>query len=344
MKPGVCGVFILTSLAFAACGGGGGSNSGVAPGGTASVGGIGAGGGGTTPTPVPSVTSTATPTPAGIVVSGTAQEYASGAALAGFTLTIGAVPTAATCLNAESATAMPCGVPASPQPTITTSPTGAFSVGVPAAGTYMLTIGKDATYATLHRTITVTAGTPLTLGTVKVAALSTDEQAWLIDVNNQRATVSVPTSFANLVVDEYAEEQARAEVAAIVSGAQPYGDATEALFSGYYATSPGAMYQGAGVADLIGAAGAYIQADANWMGEKANCNGGNWLTCSFQANTGHYIALSNTENVWAGVAESKSSFLDAPYGSEWAYAIIFPTNYETTYPTGAHRVVWPPTK
>jgi hypothetical protein len=337
MKPGVCGVFILTSLAFAACGGGGGggSNGSVAPGGTASVGGVVPGtGGGSTPTPSPSPVAT----PTMLAVSGTAQEYASGAALAGFTVTIGAVPNAATCLNAESATAMPCGVPASPQPTITTAPTGAFSVAVPAAGTYMLTIGKDATYATLHRTIAVAAGTPLALGTLKVAALTADEQAWLIDVNAQRATVSVPTSFANLVVDEYAEEQARAEVAAIVSGAQPYGDATEGVYAQNYAQSPGSMYAAATVSDLVGAASSYLQADNAWVSEeKPNCPNGNWMTCSVAANTGHYINVSNTQDVWVGLAESATAFDDPPYGYEWAYAMVLPENLGSRGPAAFRR-------
>ncbi len=265
------------------------------------------------------------------------RQYASGAALAGFTVTVGAVPNAATCLNAESATAMPCGVPASPQATMTTSPTGTFTIAVPAGGTYMLTIGKDATYATLHRTIVVGAGTPLALGTLKVAALTTDEQAWLIDVNNQRATVSVPTSFANLVVDEYAEEQARAEVAAIVSGAEPYGDATEGVYSAAYAQETGSLYAAAGVSALIGSAGAFLQADSSWMGEKSNCASGNWESCTFAGNTGHYINISNTQNVWIGMAESSLSYINPTYGSEWAYAMVIPTNYQPSYPASTRH-------
>jgi hypothetical protein len=185
----------------------------------------------------------------------------------------------------------------------------------------MLTIVKDTTYATLHRTITATSS-GLALGTVKIAALTTDEQAWLVDVNHQRATVSFPTSFANLSIDEYAEEQARAEVAAIVSGAQPYGDATEALFANNYAAEPGAMYGATGVAALITLPNLYIDADNGWMGEKANCTGGNWQTCPFAENTGHYINLSNTANVWIGVGESNESFNYASLGQAWAYAAI----------------------
>jgi len=333
MKPGIYGFLFVMVFALGACGGGGGSSSG--------------GGGTVAPivdpangsTSAPTAAPTATPTATALGVSGTAQEFTSGAALSGFTVTLGAVPNAATCLNGESAGSMPCGVPASPLPTVTTSATGTFTIAAPSPGTYMLTIGKDTTYATLHRTVTITAGTPLVLGTVKIAALTADEQAWVADVNNQRATVSAPVSFANLAVDEYAEEQARAEVAAIVSGAQPYGDATEGIFLGYYLGSPGAMYGGGSVAALVGTPSAYLDADQLWMAEKANCPSG-WQLCTFAANTGHYINISSTGDVWLGLAESNSSYNDPPYGSEWAYAIIFPANDGVALPA-SHNFVAP---
>jgi hypothetical protein len=306
---------MLAALSLAACGGGGGGGS-VVP--TAAPSGASTAAPTMSPTPMP----TPTPTPTPLAVTGTAVELTSGTPLAGFTVTVGALPNASTCLTAQSATSMPCGVVASPLPTVTTSASGAFSIAVPAAGTYMLSIGKDTTYATLHRTLVATSS-GLALGTVNIAALTTDEQAWLVDINHQRATVSFPTSFANLSIDEYAEEQARAEVAAIVSGAQPYGDATESLFANNYAAEPGAMYGATGVAALGALPNVYLDADSAWMGEKANCAGGNWQTCPFAENTGHYINLSNTANVWIGVGESNSSFNYMNLGqSFWAYAAI----------------------
>jgi hypothetical protein len=186
----------------------------------------------------------------------------------------------------------------------------------------MLTIGKDSTYATLHRTFNTNG----TLGTLKVAALSADEQAWLSDVNNQRVTVSDPASYPNLVVDEYAEEQARAEVAAIVSGAQPYGDATELMFGNLMLDEPGSMYGFRSVADLVSSAGDYLQADANWMSEKSNCSNGDWETCTLAENTGHYINISAPDDVWIGMGESAESYVDGSYGNEWAYAMLMPAD------------------
>jgi len=43
------------------------------------------------------------------------------------------------------------------------------------------------------------------LRSVEIVALSGDEQAWLGDLNNQRAFNAVPASFANLAIDEYAD-------------------------------------------------------------------------------------------------------------------------------------------
>jgi hypothetical protein len=329
---------VLGSLAFvaaaalAACGGGGSGSSG--------------GGSGVIPTSQPTVAATPTPTPTPVTVAGTVVEYASSAALGGFTVTIGSIPNSSTCLLSESNTVNACGVPASPTYTAVTTATGAFSVTIPTAGTYMLTIGSGPTYATLHRSISVTSS-GLSLGTLKVAALSTDEQAWLADINTQRTTVSYPVSFSNLSVDEYAEEQARAEVAAIVSGAAVYGDATEGVYGANYVASPGALNTSVlGAADLVGSASGYLTADAQWMAEKANCPNGNWQTCNYAENTGHYMNLSSTSDVWIGLGESSASFSDPPYGNEWAYVVILPGNNAGNAPASKSRfaAALPPTK
>jgi hypothetical protein len=319
----------IAALAVAGCGGGGGGTSG----GTSVV---PTGGGGSSATPGPTATPTPTPTPtiAPQAISGTAVEFTSGATLAGFTVTIGQTPAPSTCLNSESNTVMACGSVASPAATATTSSSGAFTLSA-VPGTYMLTIGKDSTFATLHRTITV-AATGLALGSVKITSLSSDEQAWLVDMNNQRATVSVPVSFSNLVIDEYAQEQARAEANAIAAGTQPYGDATEQLFSGFYAAQPGAMYAGSGILTGEGSSGAFVAADAAWMSEKVNCPGGNWMTCTGTASTGHYINISNTQNVWIGLGESATP-QSLNGASLWYYDAIIPTNYQSSYPASTRR-------
>ena len=332
MKPSVCGFlfFIMGTMSFVACGGGGGGST--------------SGGSGIVPTstpasaqPTPTPTATPATAPASLTVSGNLEEFASGTALAGFTVTVGSVPNATTCLNAESATAMPCGVPASPLPTVATSATGTFSIAVPAAGTYMLTIGKDATYATLHRTITVITGSSLALGTLKVAALSSDEQAWLIDVNHQRATVSIPISFANLAVDEYAEEQARQWANDVLSGETIYGDSGYAPYQSAYGSSAGSLYSVAGALNenTSGQVSAYTASDNAWMSEKSNCPNGNWQTCTFAGNTGHYINISNTQTVWIGLGEAWN--LASPMSQYSFYDLMLIENIASTGPTFRKR-------
>lgn len=308
---------------LAACGGGGGGSN---PGGGSVV----------PPAPTP------TPTIAPTTISGTAVEYTSSAALSGFTVTVGQVPAASTCLASQTASANACGVPAGTTVTATTDSTGAFSVTVPATGTYMLTIGKGSTYATLHRTVTAAAGANA-LGTVKIAALSTDEQNWLADVNNQRATVSVPTSFANLQVDEYAEEQARLWAANVVAGTTTYGDAGYAPYQSAYSASAGAMYGATGVLALGGAPSQYLLIDQNWMSEKANCSGGNWQTCTSAGNTGHYINISNTNTVWVGLGESNTYFTSSSYpgiGTQiWTYNLMLIENVASPGPASKARIL-----
>jgi hypothetical protein len=304
---------------LAACGGGGSS-----PGGGGSV---------VPPTPTP----TATPTPTPDTISGTAVEYVSSAPLSGFTVTVGSVPAASTCLASQTASTNACGVPAGATVTTTTSSTGTFSVTVPTTGTYMVTIGKDTTYATLHRTVAVAAGANA-VGTVKVAALSTDEQNWLVDVNNQRATVSVPTSFANLQVDEYAEEQARKWSADVVAGTTTYGDAGYAPYQSAYGQYPGQMYGATGVLDLGGAASQYLLVDQVWMAEKGTCPSGNWQTCTFATNTGHYINISNTNTVWIGLGESSSSFTYQATPNQWPYDLMLIENVSSSGPASKTRL------
>jgi hypothetical protein len=309
-KFAIAGAVALATLLAACGGGGGGSNPGVVP---------------TSPT--------STPAPTVQTLSGTVVDFAAGTPLAGFTVTVGTAPSVSSCLAAQTASSQPCGVPASPLPTVTTAADGTFSVTVPSAGNYMLQIAKDTAHATLHRIVGVNGATAI--GSVKITALSSDEQAWLADVNSQRATVSVPTSFANLVVDEYAEEQARAEVASVLAGTDAYGDPTQSKFAGLYAAMPGAMYAAAGVANanFAGQLSAYVSSDSSWMSEKSTCSGGNWQTCTFATNTSHYINISNTQDVWVGMGETASA--DAQGRSY--YAMLMPQNTATAGPASANR-------
>lgn len=290
------------------------------------------------PTTTPGTLATA---PGTAVLSGTLTEFTSGSPLSGFVVTVGTLPNAANCLLSQSASANPCAVVASTIEIATTGATGTFNVPNLPVGTYMVTISNGTNaYATLHRTFAVAAGSN-TLGTVKVALLSADEQALVADVNRQRASVSFPLSFANLTVDEYAEEQARAEVASIVAGTSVFGDATESAFGNNISAQPGDMYGWSSVSALSPLAGDYIGADNSWFGEKPLCTNGNWQTCAFSDATGHYVNLSNTDDVWIGFAESSTSFdyqsRGTNFGQEYAYAAFTPANQSGAEPASIRR-------
>lgn len=298
-------MFVASSLLLAACGGGGG-------GGSASSG----GGGGVVPSP------TSTPTPATMTVTGTATDFNTGAPLSGFAVSVGAYPNASTCVAAETNTSNPCGTPVSPT-TTTTAANGTFSVTV-SPGSYMLVVAPVTTnaYATLHKGITASTAA---VGTVKLTALSSDQQGWLADLNTQRAAAAYPASYANLTVDEYATEQATAYQ---VAGQAGPGLLTDAGWTPYFTAWSSAAslngYTPAGVlatdvnpspssftygsvasgqyTNPVGAAG-YVLADASWLwGDKSLCQPPtfSWQSCSLN----HYVLASNTSDVWVGLGEA----------------------------------------
>jgi len=293
---------VLASL-FTACGGGGGGGSALPPPGN--------------PGGCSRVESCPTPPPQQFVVSGVVTDSNKGAPLSGATITMGAVPNNTACNQAQTDILNVCGTPVAPTVSASSGENGAYSLNAGAAGTYMLTIAMS-NYATLHRTVTVNVGLNTISGSL--SHLSADEIAWLADINTSRATISYPHSFPNLQIDEYAERQARAWAADVAAGITQYGDPGYAKYGQAYSTSPGAMYAPAGVEAAIPPPGRqWKTADAQWFGEKVNCPSENWQTCTFASNTGHYILLSSTSDVWLGLGESATSFILGNFGPQFAY-------------------------
>lgn len=278
------------------------------------------------PTPVP------TTAPVTTSVSGTVVDFASGAALSGFTVTVGAAPDMFTCMGlAQGNSTVPCGVPMAPTQTTTTAANGFFSVSGAPIGMQMIVIAKDATYATLHRTATLTTGINA-LGTLKITALDASHQAWLADWNSRRATVSFPTSYANMIVDEYAQEQATKWAADYTASGLDISDAGYGQYQTAYSSSPGSMYGAAGVLDVQFSVADYTDADFAWFNnEKPNCPGGNWATCPFADNTGHYMNGSNLRDVWVGLGddEQPTPNLDG-FGPAYYYDVMIVTNGTST--------------
>ena len=300
----------------------------------------GGGGGGAAAVPTAPNGSGGPPSPQSSSVTGSVVDFSSGTALAGFTVTLGTLPNPATCNGAQTASLNVCGTPASTVATATTSSNGSFAFTAP-TGSYMLVIGNGTeTYATLHRALAVSSGANA-VGTVRLTALTSDQQAWLADVNNQRATVSFPTSFPNLFVDEYAQEQANAWAPSAAAGTTAYTDAAYAPYQSAYSASPGAMYDAAGtlaqIVSYYNVTPGYAQSDQGWMAEKANCPSGNWQTCTFSETTGHYVNISNTDTVWIGLGESVTSAA-AVSGAAPYYDLMLIENLGSVGPASHARV------
>jgi hypothetical protein len=238
-----------------------------------------------------------------IGVTGTVTELVSGAAIAGATVTVGQQPPDVLCTGWAQ-----CGAPLVPAVKATTALNGTFTLPALLDGQYFLTITVDAnpsasqTYAILHRNVTAVDGT-LMLGTVHLAKLSSDESGWLRDLNDQRAAVSFPATGA-VVIDEYAEEQARRWASDVDAGKTLYTDAGFAPYQQAYTNDAGAIGNPAGALD---GNTTWQHAEGAWFAEKANCPGGNWTTCVFAENTGHYVNLSESDDVWAGVGEGAAA-------------------------------------
>ena len=209
------------------------------------------------------------------VVTGVLTDFVAQTAIAGATVTIGTLPNASTCGPGWAG----CGTALAPTYTAVTQSNGSFSVaGVPNTGSYFLTIGVDAnptvsqTYTILHCTIAVSAANGVTnLGTLNISKLSSDEAAWLKQLNTDRATISYPAT-GPTVMDEYSEEGARDEAAAVANGTDPFSDATETLFADQVLAQPGTISYGWRTVDAESLGpGEWNRAESAYFSEKANC-------------------------------------------------------------------------
>jgi hypothetical protein len=260
------------------------------------------------------------------VISGILVDRVAGTPISGATVTVGTLPSQGGCIAAQTNANNACGSVGSTLGSTTTSAAGAFTVTGLSTGTDMLVISNGSTYATLHATVTVASGTNV-LGTLKITALSADQQGWVSDINTQRTTVATPLSYGNLIADEYAIEEEQAMVNAVAAGSATYGPSAETTYDGLYGQQPGAIYIASNISGLSTSSGAYVTVDQNWMAEQTQCPNVNWQTCTFSAATGAYINLSNTIDVWVGPAESAGTIVPPGGGpNSYVYGVMIVQN------------------
>jgi hypothetical protein len=264
----------------------------------------------------------------------------SNAPLSGIPVTVAAVPNAATCLASQKALLDPCVTPTTAVAATTTTANGSFSLANIKNGTYYLTIGKPVAftvagnYATLHRTIALGGGVNA-LGSVHLTSIPWPSPVWLETLNNSRTQV-YPISYGNLVVDEYAQEQAVAAVAAMTKAKTLATDFS--TFGAAYAAAPGSLYQALGFGYLGNPKnnGDDGPEDVNNVvfADKSYCNtpntntpATNWTNCP----TTHedYPIAASTRDVWVGLG-SPAAFGDG--GAPYFYSLVIVTNQSGTMP------------
>lgn len=284
------GAIVLAALA-SGCSGGGGNSSPSTP-----------------VSPIPTGNPTNPPGSGSLSsVSGIVLDGTSNVPLQGTTVSLGTLPNPSTCNAAQTQSVNACGTASAVVASAQTGVNGSFVIPSIATGDYLLTVTKDGSLATLHRKFSVVSGSNA-LPNVSLLELTASEQSWLAEVNGNRQSISSPMSFGNLVVDEYAQEQAVRWAKDEAAGSIPYTDASYIPYQDAYTASPGAIFTPAGVLALgAGSAYNYTLADSEWFGEKTNCPNGNWQTCTFSSTTGHYINISNTDTVWVGLGESDAA-------------------------------------
>ncbi|MGZ3527858.1 MAG: CAP domain-containing protein [Vulcanimicrobiaceae bacterium] len=317
---------LLAACALAACGGGGGGGGGggtlptVAGGGgggsvalpttgpSSQPGGSGsptpspngsatpAPGGGGSGTPAPGSSSspapgtTPTPIPTGYFATGYVHDFDSGAAIAGAKVVI-----------------EPQVVPGStPPPNATASATtaadGSFTVTSLLPGSNYLEVFENG-YATLHEKFNITSfDSPV--GTVNLTRLTSDQLAWLAQVNTDRAHYNA----SPLVFDEILEEGARHWAGYMSANGWyqthcPPSDPSCQNAVAYEQTHGGTYTSTGSNIDAKQPPSTWQNAEADFMAQANNCPPPvNPSTCPTTTTTQQFLNLVNNGFIWIGLA------------------------------------------
>lgn len=203
---------------------------------------------------------------------------------------------------------------------------GAFALSTAATGAQYIMVFPAASdkvhAAAIHRTTTLVAGKNA-LPTQLMAAVTSDEAAWLTQVNADRAA----NGAAPLVFDEALLESARywanfmgttgyfnhcipASSCGGGSATPPPGaapqDATPATRDAYFNA-----YFGGWGENIAAGFGDWQGAESAFMAEKANCPGDTAVGCPFSESTGHFLNIVDQSYLWVGLGEATGGA--APY-------------------------------
>jgi uncharacterized protein YkwD len=217
----------------------------------------------------------------------------------------------------------------------TTDAQGKFSLTASAGTQYLMVFPgpRDRVHtAAIHRVVTLGSGAN-PLPALLMAAVTSDEAAWLERVNSDRAA----NGAAPVVLDESLLESARywsnfmahtgyfahcvpasactpGDTATPPPSAEAF-DANPGTRDAYFGAAAGLWGENiaAGFATWSGAEGAF-------MAEKSLCPGATYSGCSFGETTGHFLNIVDPTFAWVGLAEAHGgvkfgSYYDQEFGS-----------------------------
>ena len=256
------------------------------------------GGGGGSGTPAPGSSSspapgtTPTPVPTGYYATGYVHDFDSGAAIAGAEVVI------------EPQVVAGSTPPPNPTASATTAADGSFTVTSLLPGSNYLEVFENG-YATLHEKFNITSfDSPV--GTVTITRLSSDQLAWLQQINAHRAQYSA----SPVVFDEILTEGARhwsgymasngwyqtscpssdPSCQSAVAYEQSHGGTYTSTGSNIYSQPPPSTWQ---------------NAEAAFMAQAGNCPPpANFSTCGAQPSTQLFLNVVNPQFIWVGLGIS----------------------------------------
>jgi hypothetical protein len=179
-------------------------------------------------------------------------------------------------------------------------------------------------HAAYHGVWSVAPSGTTDLGAVAIALPSADETAWLARVNADRASVGVPAVATPLSFDSVTLQTARywaQQMASLGFYAHqcPSGGGCVAFW--LWETQHHSMPSSQNIDYGTLGSSTWQDAEGAFMAEIANCpNGGNWQTCPFAENTGHYINLM-AASYWAGVTIATGKDPTSQSGSNTSYYV-----------------------
>lgn len=206
-------------------------------------------------------------------------------------------------------------------PAVTSSSTGSFTITSVPNGSYVIQVTPPAnsnaptgfSYPYYHANVTVSGATAL--AAIKLDLLTSDDQAWIVKTNTDRASYGA----AALKADETATLAARTWANQLAID-PTVGHGTTTTPQQRYANLGGIGADseniGVNLADQT-----WPNIEAAWMAESQSCpQPATYSTCPNPSNgqdTGHFRNIVNPAQAWTGVGENLNG-ASSPPGSTWS--------------------------